>query len=190
MQIAIEIFISKKYFLWVICELCEDPCQKLKRSVYRYSVKGRRIDVLWIRVCRSMVTRIKDAKQLFTWLIKALLILTREKMELDEGQQKKMSCRSEVSVWENRLRPWKNFHPAFPVESTPIPFLIGINGSFTVHIYAFMQYQTAILHKIRAFRAFRCILCNLEIFLKKIEFLCKINFLYRVVWYYILATRK
>ena len=69
----------------MICELCEDQCQKLKRSVYRYSVKGRRIDVLWIRVCRSIVTRIKDAKQLFTGLIKALLILTREKMELDEG---------------------------------------------------------------------------------------------------------
>ena len=143
MQIAIEIFISKKYFLWVIYELCEDQCQKLKRSVYRYSVKGRRIDVLWIMVCRSMVTRIKDAKWLFTWLIKALLILTREKMELDEGQcgaAEKMSCRSEVSVWENRLRPWKNFHPPFPVESTPIPFLIGINGSFAMYIYAFMQH--------------------------------------------------
>lgn len=82
-------------------ELCEDQCQKLKRSVYRYSVKGRKIDVLWTRVCRSMVTRIKDAKQLFTGLIKVLLMLTRGKMELDEGsegQQKKMSCRSEVSV--------------------------------------------------------------------------------------------
>ena len=70
----------------MICELCEDPYQKLKRSIYRYSVKGRRIDVLWIRVCRSMVARIKDAKWLFTGLIKALLILTRGKMELDEGQ--------------------------------------------------------------------------------------------------------
>lgn len=76
----------------MICELCEDPYQKLKSSVYRYSVKGRRIDVLWIRVCRSIVTRIKDAKWLLTGLIKALLILTRGKMELDEGsegQQKK-----------------------------------------------------------------------------------------------------
>lgn len=63
-------------------ELCEDQCQKLKRSVCGYSVKGRRIDVLWIRVCRSIVTRIKDAKRLFTGLIKALLILTRGKMEL------------------------------------------------------------------------------------------------------------
>ena len=70
----------------MICELCEDQCQKLKRSVYRYSVKGRRIDVLWTRVCRSKVTRIKDAKQLFTGLIKVLLILTRWKMELDEWQ--------------------------------------------------------------------------------------------------------
>ena len=35
---------------------------------------------------RSMVTRIKDAKWLFTGLIKALLILMRGKMELDEGQ--------------------------------------------------------------------------------------------------------
>ena len=69
----------------MICELCEDPCQKLKRSVYRYSVKGRRIDVLWIRVCRSMVARIKDAKRLFTWLIKALLILMRGETELDDG---------------------------------------------------------------------------------------------------------
>lgn len=70
----------------MICELCEDPYQKLKRSIYRYSVKGRRIDVLWIMVCRSMVARIKDAKRLFTGLIKALLILTRWKMELDDGQ--------------------------------------------------------------------------------------------------------
>lgn len=69
----------------MICELCEDQCQKLKRSVYRYSVKGRRIDVLWIRVCRSIVTRIKDVKRLFTGLIKALLMLTRDEMELDEG---------------------------------------------------------------------------------------------------------
>lgn len=37
-------------------------------------------------VLGSMVTRIKDAKQLFTGLIKVLLILTRWKMELDEGQ--------------------------------------------------------------------------------------------------------
>lgn len=96
-------------------------------------------------------------------------------MRGSEGQQKKMSCRSEVSVWENRLRPWKNFHPPFPVESTPIPFLIGINGSFTVHIYAFMQHQTAILHKIRAFRAFRCILCNFKKFFKKVAFLFKIK---------------
>ena len=66
-------------------ELCEDQCQKLKRSVYRYSVKGRKIDVSWIRVCRSIVTRIKDAKWLFTGLIKALLILTRDEMELDDG---------------------------------------------------------------------------------------------------------
>lgn len=69
----------------MICELCEDLCQKLKRSVYRYSVKGRRIDVLWIRVCRSMVTQIKDTKRLFMGLIKALLMLTRGEMELDEG---------------------------------------------------------------------------------------------------------
>lgn len=69
----------------MICELCEDQCQKLKRSVYRYSVKGRRIDVLWIRVCRSMVTQIKDTKRLFMGLIKALLMLTRGEMELDEG---------------------------------------------------------------------------------------------------------
>ena len=73
-------------------------------------------------------------------------------MKGSEGQQKKMSCRSEVSVWENRLRPWKNFHPPFPVESTPIPFLIGINGSFTMHIYAIMQRQTTMLHKTRAFQ--------------------------------------
>lgn len=69
----------------MICELFEDWHKELKRSVYRYSVKGRRIDVLWIRVCRSMVTRIKDAKRLFMGLIKALLMLTRGKMELDEG---------------------------------------------------------------------------------------------------------
>jgi len=58
---------------------------KAKKSVYRYSVKGRRIDISWIRVCRSIVTRIKDAKRLFTGLIKALLMLTRGEMELNEG---------------------------------------------------------------------------------------------------------
>ena len=71
----------------MICELYEDRYKELKRGVYGYSVKGRRIDVLWIRVCRSIVTRIKDAKRLFTGLIKVLLILTRGETELDEGSE-------------------------------------------------------------------------------------------------------
>ena len=70
----------------MICELCEDQYKELNSGVYGYSVKGRRIDVLWIRVCRSIVARIKDVKWLFTGLIKALLILTRGEMELDEGE--------------------------------------------------------------------------------------------------------
>lgn len=69
----------------MICELCEDQYKELKSGSYGYSVKRRRIDVLWIRVCMSMVTRIKDTKWLFTGLIKALLILTRGEFELDEG---------------------------------------------------------------------------------------------------------
>lgn len=74
----------------------------------------------------------------------------------------------------------------FPVESTPMPFLIGISGGFEMYIYAIMQYKTARLHKTRAFHGLCCILCNFKKVLIIFVFLCKMSELYRAVWYYII----
>lgn len=93
---------------------------------------------------RSMVTRIKDAKWLFTGLIKALLILTRGEMELGMVDFKSVCEKTGLDSGKISTR-------LFQLKVPPMPFLIGISGSFDLYIYAIMQRQTAILHKTRAF---------------------------------------
>lgn len=78
----------------------------------------------------------------------------------------------------------------FPVESTPMPFLIGISGGFWMHIYAIMQYKTTILHKTSAFHGLCCILCNFKKALIIFVFLYKMSELYRIAWYYIISSRE
>ena len=71
-----------------------------------------------------------------------------------------------------------------------MPFLIGISGGFIMYIYAFMKHYTAILHKIWAFQGILLHIMQSGKIFEKIEFLCKMSELYRVVWYSILKPRE